>query len=209
MKLHPVELAEHGYKLQDVLVHQDLIPFVRLYLKKPTRSARLYTLFNLLFFGIWVSLIIYGYRIKGLDWGMALNYSFYGMGIALLLVPLHEYIHVLAYKYVGAQHTSYDSNWKKFYFMAIADEFVADRREFRIVAMAPFVVVTLLGLIAFLITPGYWQFVPVATILVHSAFCSGDFGLLSYFDFHQSKDVVTYDNVAEGRSYFLIKDKRN
>jgi hypothetical protein len=35
--------------------------------------------------------------------------------------------------------------------------------------------------------------------------CSGDFGLLSYFDVHRDKEMVTYDDKAAGRSYFYAK----
>ena len=68
----------------------------------------------------------------------------YGIVIAFVLIPIHEYIHVQAYKWQGAKQTAYDVNWKKFYFMATADQFVASRKEFQIVALAPFVVITAL-----------------------------------------------------------------
>jgi len=32
--------------------------------------------------------------------------------------------------------------------------------------------------------------------------CSGDFGLLSYFEYHKDKNVVTYDEIASNTSYF-------
>jgi hypothetical protein len=41
--------------------------------------------------------------------------------------------------------------------------------------------------------------------LTHTAFCSGDFGLLSYFDFNKDKEVVTYDDRAGKVSYFYGK----
>jgi len=60
------------------------------------------------------------------------------LAIAFALIPSHEYIHVLAYKSKGAKNTSCDANLKKFYFMAIAYRFVANKKEFQIVALAPF-----------------------------------------------------------------------
>ena len=32
--------------------------------------------------------------------------------------------------------------------------------------------------------------------------CSGDFGLLSYFEFNKDKQVVTYDDIENKISYF-------
>jgi hypothetical protein len=42
----------------------------------------------------------------------------------------------------------------------------------------------------------------VGTLLLHTAFCSGDFALLSYFEKHRARKVVTYDDVPSGVSYF-------
>jgi hypothetical protein len=129
------------------------------------------------------------------------------MLFVFLLIPIHEYIHVLAYKSQGALHTSYDSNWKKFYFMALADKFVANKHEFSIVALAPFVVITtMLGLALFWVE-GLWSFTIIGTLIMHTAASSGDFGILSYFYFHKDKDIITYDDVGNKISYFYGKLK--
>jgi hypothetical protein len=112
---------------------------------------------------------------------------------------------VLAYKSQGALHTSYDANLKKFYFLAVADKFVANKREFRIVALAPIVVISAVLLILTFFTGPLWTLTVLGALLVHTAFCSGDFGLLSYFDFHKDKDIVTYDDRKERVSYFYGK----
>jgi hypothetical protein len=207
MKISPDALESHGFAHQDTLEHQDLIPFVQKYLKKPTVSSRLYTAANLLLFAALVANFVYQNGANEITIGTGLTFSSFGISIAFLLIPLHEFIHVLAYKYVGAERTSYDVNWKKFYFMALADRFVADRKEFKIVALAPFITITSLGLMALLLTSAEESFIPLSTILVHSAFCGGDFGILSYFDFHKDKTVVTYDDISTGKSYFLTQNK--
>jgi len=48
----------------------------------------------------------------------------------------------------------------------------------------------------------------MATLLAHTAMCSGDFGLLSYFDYHRDKDIVTYDEVESNISYFYSRQKQ-
>lgn len=123
------------------------------------------------------------------------------------MIPIHEYIHVLAYKSQGAQHTSYDVNWKKFYFMALAHQFVADRTEFSIVALAPFVVITITLSLALFWANGLWHFTILGTLTMHTAACSGDFGILSYFYFHKDHDIVTYDDIENKISYFYGKPK--
>lgn len=39
-------------------------------------------------------------------------------------------------------------------------------------------------------------------LLAHTAMCSGDFALLSYFDCQVDKQVVTYDDREKKISYF-------
>jgi hypothetical protein len=137
--------------------------------------------------------------LTNLNW--AYHY-FIGFSIAFLLVPLHEYIHVLAYKSQGAKNTSYDSNIKKFFFMALADKFVASKNEFRIVALAPFVSITSILLLMLTISSYSWTLTILGILLCHTAMSSGDFALLSYLEFHRDKEIVTYDNVGEKTSYF-------
>jgi hypothetical protein len=48
MNLQPEQLSEHGYELMEELNHQEIIPFVRTYIKKRTPSAVLYMLGNIL-----------------------------------------------------------------------------------------------------------------------------------------------------------------
>jgi Putative zincin peptidase len=194
MNLKPEELAENNFELLDSLGHKELIPFVQLYLKKWTRSTILYLVSNvlallLILFWFWKNSSLENFLI-----GDGISFLSYGFGIAFALVPLHVFIHVLAYKSQGAKQTSYDANLRKFYFMAMADKFVANRKEFQIVALAPFTVISISLLILLLFAGQLWSFTILGIFMIHTAFCSGDFALLSYFDFHKEKYVVTFDD---------------
>lgn len=207
MKLTPSELEANQYQVQDRLVHTELIPFVREYMKKRTPSAIAYVLLNVVFFALSIYCIVADIGLT-IDTGAKISRWALGLGAAFLMVPLHEFLHVMAYKSVGAVQTSYDANLKRFYFMAIADRFVANRKEFRVVALTPFVVISLLTTMAMVILHGTsWVLVGCGLLAAHASMCSGDFALLSYFDFHNDKDVVTYDDKAAGVSYFLAKEK--
>ena len=89
--------------------------------------------------------------------------------------------------------------------MALADKFVANRKEFQIVALLPFIVISTTLLILLCFAGQVWSFTILGVLLTHTAFCSGDFGLLSYFDYHKDKDVVTYDDIENRISYFYGK----
>ncbi len=207
MPLHPSDLNTKGYSLLECVKNEDIIPFVKLYLKKKTFFSRFHTAANMLIVFALSVLLIYGIRFSEVSLSSGILRIVYGFGLAFLLIPLHEYIHVLAFRKKGAVHTSYEVNLRKFYFLAVADQFVADKRAFRYAALAPFVVISILLVVAALLVSMPWSLTLTGCLLLHTAFCSGDFGLLSYFDFHKDKEVVTYDNKAEKCIYFYARRK--
>lgn len=209
MKIKPEELSQNGYVLLDRLGHKEIVPFVSTYLKKRTKYKLLYYTSNLLTFALAGYYMILGVHSPGYDLGDNLTHFAYGLAIAFALLPLHEYIHVLAYKSQGATNTSYDANLKKFYFMALADKFVANKKEFEVVALAPFVIITTLFTILLFVVPAHWMLTIIGVLLAHTAMCSGDFGLLSFFEFHKDKEPVTYDDVENKISYFFERTDKS
>ena len=202
MKLKPDELSENGYVLLDELSHKELVPFLQKYMKKRTKYSVFYYISNFVIFGIVGYLFVKDYSLADYSFSIRFTHFSYGLAIAFALMPLHEYIHVLAYKSQGATNTSYDANLKKFYFMALANKFVANKKEFEIVALAPFITITTI-LTAFLLTADTdWTLTIASILLAHTAMCSGDFGLLSYFEYHKEKQTVTFDDVENKISYF-------
>lgn len=128
-----------------------------------------------------------------------------GCALSFLLIPLHEGLHMLAYRLMGAKQTRFVAHWKKFYFLAIADGFVANRSEFRIVALTPFVGISLfLGLISAGLPPLAMLSLRF-TLFVHAALCSGDFALLSFFETHKDREMLTCDDMEAGISRFWVK----
>jgi Putative zincin peptidase len=207
MKLDPSELIHAGYAELDRLEHKELVPFIRTYMKKWTRFSVTYYLANIIAFGLVGYLFASDMNSPAYRVSDKFTYFSYGLAIAFALVPLHEYIHVLAYKSQGAKNTSYDANIKKFYFMALADKFVANRKEFQVVALAPFITISSILVALLFLVNGNWSLTVAGVLLAHTAMCSGDFGLLSYFEFHKQKEVVTYDDIQTGVSYFFGKDR--
>ncbi len=187
MKIKPDELYENGYFLLDELGHKELVPFIQTYMKKRTKYSVFYYISNFLIFGLVGYFFVKGYNLADYSIGNRFTQFSYGLAIALALLPLHEYIHVLAYKSQGATDTSYDANLKKFYFMALADKFVANKKEFEVVALAPFVVITTILIILLFVANTNWTLTVSSVLLAHTAMCSGDFGLLSYFEFNKKK----------------------
>jgi hypothetical protein len=76
--------------------------------------------------------------------------SLVGLGLVLLVLPLHEYVHGLAIKHTG--HTPrYGAKWLVLF--ATSDGALFRRNEFIQIALAPLVVISLGGLPLMLILP--------------------------------------------------------
>jgi hypothetical protein len=202
MKIEPDKLAENGYVLLDRLEHKELVPFIQTYMNKWTKYSVFYYTSTFLMFGLVGYFFIQGYNLADYSFEVRFIHLFYGFVLAFTLLPIHEYIHVLAYKSQGAKNTSYDANLRKFYFMALADKFVANKKEFAIVALAPFVVISFTLILLFFLVNSNWGLTVAGVLLTHTSMCSGDFGLLSYFEYNKDKNVVTYDDIENKISYF-------
>ncbi|HEY1048048.1 MAG TPA: DUF3267 domain-containing protein [Bacteroidia bacterium] len=205
MHLKPNELNGNGYQLLDQLDHKELVPFIRTYIKKRNKFSFIYNLSNVLCFAFAGYCFIRGFNSPEYNLGANLSHFSYGIALAFLLLPIHEYIHVLAYKSQGALNTSYSANLRKFYFMALADQFVANKKEFVIIALAPFVFISGSLILCMFFCPSDWIITFAGSLLTHTAMCSGDFGLLSYFDYHKDKEVLTYDNIESKTTFFMVK----
>ena len=206
MKLKPEELEENGYILLDEMNHAEIIPFVKKFLHKRTWISLLYYLSVFVSFSFLLFFCIKFYHSGINTFGNILVQILFGFLLTLALVPVHELIHALAYKLSGAKKTSFDANLKRFYFLAIADQFVTSKHEFKIVALAPFLVISLALLIASYLSVE-WKITILTTLTIHSLACSGDFALLSYFEFNRKKEVVTYDDRENKVSFFYGKSK--
>jgi len=123
-----------------------------------------------------------------------------------VLIIMHELIHALAYRYVGARNLSFGMNIRKFMFYVQADKQVLNYKQFKIVALAPVVTVailSILGMIIFYNHAAFYFFIPI--LAFHSVFCGGDFGLLCIFANRSDKEILTFNVKSEEKTYFYAK----
>ncbi len=205
MDIRPEYLKTEGYTLIEKLEHDELIPFVKKNLKKVSYISIFFYSITLILLIVGALSIYNSVAFKNAQIGDVVFHYCFGFTISFLLIPIHEYIHVLAYKYVGANKTSLDYNLKKFYFMALADNFVANRREFTVVALSPFILISFVLFILYLYADNNWQITLLSTLFLHTAMCSGDFGILNFFYTNKNNNIVTYDDTINKVSFFYIK----
>lgn len=128
-------------------------------------------------------------------------------GAALLglfvLLPLHEFIHGLAFKRVGAPKVGYGYSVKSLIVYAYSQNFPTTLREVAFVAVMPFLVITSALLIGWLLLPAYKVFW-VLLLLIHTSACIGDFALIRYWYKNRPRTIYTYDDVEDQRmTYFF------
>jgi len=119
------------------------------------------------------------------------------------LIVIHELLHGIALKIIGAPKVNFGGYLRKFIFYAEADSFVINRKQFAFIALTPLFVVkliTLIGIIFFFNLPVFYFLIFVMS--AHSLFCAGDIGLLSVFYKNKNSEIFTFDVKAEKTSYF-------
>ena len=206
MKLPYTSLQNNEkYELLEVLGHTEIVAFVGKYFRKINPVTLFFWTFNVLI----MSFI--GYRIGQEVQQKTFvfeNLSTIGFSFLFLFsvgIILHENIHYLAYKFLGAKNGSVKYQWRKMIFLASADKFVANRNEFLFVAILPFFIINLLAILPMFFVGGAWFYFFGFTLFVHTALCSGDFALISFLYEHRKKTIYTYDDLDENKSYFYIR----
>lgn len=205
--IQPEELPALGYRLADELSHADFTPFLMQYVRRRGIFIWLWilvTAVSALLLGVWLVLHLQRDTADFASLGLAV---WPALMLLVALIPLHEALHALAYRWAGASKVSYIVNWKKLYVAALADRFVVGRHTFYLVALTPFATISTLLLLAACITQNpFWQFALLISLLLHTLSCLGDFAMINYMQLRPEKEVVTYDDNEKGRSYFYIKE---
>jgi hypothetical protein len=206
MKIEPNELEENGYVRSDELNHDDLTSFLK---EKNQKSKGFFTyaFVVLLFIPIPILSYFFTYYVlqDQLTFMNALLSCLLGVGLVFLFIPIHELLHALAYKLVGADNISFLANLKKFYFAAIADQSVLNVKEFKIVALFPFLTVIIGAAFILPFVNEFWWLALLSFVSLHTLFCGGDFSLLNFMQRNKSKGMLTFDDRRNKKTYFYVK----
>lgn len=191
-------LESAGYRESARMGYNDLVTFLQPQLRSKNRVMLVFWALNLL---LLLALIWKTTHLPaGSDWLGAIGLGFAG---SFLLIPLHEWVHALAFRSLGATRIFYGANWKKLYFYAGADFFVLNHPGFTRVALAPCLLIGSLLLLIACFLPPFWQVSLLATLLLHTGMSAGDFALLAWFDAHRHQQPLTFDDHEAGVSYFF------
>ena len=195
-----IEILEHS-KIKSLVISEFKIN------RGWSRIAIAYQFIGMIVLSYFLTLTI----LTGTKEDVTSDFIYFGIGTMFsftFLIVIHELIHAGAYHLVGARQLSFGMQIKKFVFYVLSDREVLNYRQFKIVALAPALIVSVLTLTALLFfnhQPVFYFFLPV--FCLHSFFSSGDFGLLCYFQNRSQQEILTFDVKSEEKTYFYGKEK--
>jgi len=120
----------------------------------------------------------------------------------ILFVPLHESFHIIPYFFAGARKIRIGMDLKQYMFYVTAHRFVTTQKQFRVVALTPFIITSLTLLFLIFILPGLWKWSLSLLLFVHTTMCAGDFALLNFYWLNKKKKIYTWDDADKKMAYF-------
>ena len=162
-----------GYQVIDSFIYDDIKTFLER--NKPRKNHIIWIVFISGFF----ILFFIGFAMGKL-WSDSLSFSQFGIQIlkcvvfsilgCALIIPVHEFIHWIAYKKEGANDVRFGAIWKSFVFYAAAHNFAADYKTFRRIALAPFYILSVLLILLLLSPVPLWGKISIAAIFCFTSF---------------------------------------
>ncbi len=197
---------ESQYVQLEVLPYAEMIPFVQREFQYSNFIIRSYIGLNILIVIVMIGAGYLHISAGEITFGNLFYAVFLGFAVSLtIIIPIHEAIHGVAYKIVGAPKVAFGSNLRKFYFYAVADRFVIGSSGFRVVALAPFVTISLITIIILFFSSIFIQWLMWGLLLMHTGACAGDFGMLAFYHRHSEGEILTFDDVTAQKAYFFQK----
>ena len=141
-----------------------------------------------------------GFSIWNLIFPFLLSFAF-----LVLIIPLHEIIHGIAFQMKGAKKIRYGILWRSLAAYAVAVDFECNYKQFRFIALAPLMIISIF-LIIFItipIFPPFWKSVCYFGFMQHYTSCIGDILLLSYFYRLKGRNIIAWDDIDNRISYFI------
>ncbi len=191
------------YKLIKELPHAKITGFVLSYIKKKNSVMNAFYIFHAMLIAVLLYFLIKNIIFPLYSWGSIL----WAAGIALIsvftiIIPVHEGIHAIIYKMLGAKNIRFGADFKNMIFYATADKYVTKRNKFIIVALAPFIFVIMGCTVYALIVGQHAIYFSLIFMILHGMMCIGDFALLSFYAENKEKIIYTFDDTRNKISYF-------
>lgn len=135
--------------------------------------------------------------LKGLAIGLVL--------LPVILIPVHEALHIIPYRVAGARDIRLGSDIKQGIIYVTAHRYVTSGTLFSTVALTPLIILTAAAVFLIPVVQPWWQWVISLILFIHSTMCLGDAILTDYTTSLGRKNVFTWDDADKGESYFYVR----
>ena len=193
-----------NFRLLLTVPYKNLAEFVFEYLKKKSALTILFWFVCVVFLCLTISIRI---RISHyFPYSHIFYHSVLGMVILpLLIIPIHEMLHVIPYYFSGARNIRIGMDLKQYLFYVTAHRYVASPVQFRIVAVTPFIILSAVLIFLIFLLPGLWKWSLSVFLFAHATMCAGDFALLNLYFLNKDKELYTWDDADKQEAYFYEK----
>lgn len=195
--------SNSSYKLVYELGFDDMVPFVLSQIKKKGFFSWLYLIANVLMLVIILLVLITTFFDHSPGWKNLLLQAVLGVFAgSILVIPIHELIHGLAYRILGSGKIIFGADLKQLIFFVTANQYVVSGRQVYLLALSPFVSINLLTIVATLILFPQWTLCAGFFLLSHNIMCIGDFAISNYVSRAEGK-IYNFDEPEKKMSYFF------
>jgi hypothetical protein len=120
----------------------------------------------------------------------------------ILTVPVHEFLHIFPFFITGAKNIRVGMDLSQYMFYVTAHRHVTSARQFILVAVVPFLSVSVALLFLVLMLPGLWKWSLSLLLFVHATMCAGDFAMVNFYFLNRRKKIYTWDDFDKKTAYF-------
>jgi hypothetical protein len=192
------------YNMIEELRYDSIIPFVFKNIGNKTLAGIFYRWINIFLAFFVLIFSIYGFRTELFDTAPYLRHLLWAIfSGTLLVIPLHEGLHALAYRISGAPRVYFGMDLKQMLFYVSTHRYVVGRKQFYFVALTPFAFINLAGLIILFFSNPYITLFIGIFLLLHNLMCIGDFAMVSFFEKRKNSNLYTYDEHFQRTSYIF------
>jgi hypothetical protein len=191
------------YRKIEELNFDDMIPFILTHIRKRGIISLFYWAVNL--FLITIAIL---YFFPSLGFPKPPNGGIFWQAVAgifsgsILIIPIHELLHGLAYRMLGARKIIFGADMKQFIFYVTADRYPVSGLQLYFLAMTPFIVINAVVIVLTLLWLPQLFLFSTFLLLSHNVMCIGDFAIANYVSGHTPARIFTYDEPEIRKSYF-------
>ena len=181
--------------------YSDIVQFVLDYIARKTALTLIFWSLCLIFLGlaITVRINITGYyEFKRIFFHTLTGLIFF----PVLIIPFHEALHLIPYLLSGAKNVKVGMDLSQYIFYVTAHRYVASPLQFRVVAVIPFLIISLLSIFLVFYLPGLWKWSMSLFLFAHTTMCAGDFAMLNYYYINRHRKIYTWDDADLKEAYF-------